>query len=412
MTKQAMSTPANRPFHLVYLLQSLGGGGMENGVVNLLNRMDPARFRVTLALMEPECRLADRIRRPGTTVVQIPRKRGRDPLYPLRLARAFRELAPDLVHTRGFSSIDGLLGAKLAGVPAIVHTEHGRDVDEADRMRLRRRVLRTALFRFADRVGTVSQELQDCLVANVRVEPEKLRCLPNGVDLSRFDGRRRHGRVRSALAVADDTVVLVSVGRHDPVKDYPSLLHAFAPVAAEHRAELWLLGQGPDTQRLATLATELGVADRVRFLGFRDDVPDVLLDADAFVLPSVTEGMSNALLEAMACGLPAIATRVGGNPELVVDRVTGALVPVGDVGSLTAELERVVGQPRTRQLWGTAARKRVEEVFSLEKMVRRYEELYLELLGEEATHASAPGRAGRAATAPPEHLAAGPVRTR
>lgn len=400
------------PFHLVYVLQSLGGGGMENGVVNLLNHMDRERFRVTLVLMEPEARLADRIRRPGTEIVQVPRRPGRDPFYALRLAAQLRELAPDLVHTRGFTSIDGLAAARLAGVRAIVHSEHGRDVDEADRMRLRRRVMRTALYPFARCIGTVSAELGESLLANVRFPRAKLRLLANGVDLSRFDGTRRHGRVRRELGCPEERVVFVSVGRHDPVKDYPTLLRAFAAAGTTNDSDLWLLGRGPRTEELQGLADELGVSARVRFLGFRDDVSDVLLDADAFVLPSVTEGMSNALLEAMACGLPTVATRVGGNPELVVDRVTGALVPVGEQGPLEVELSRLAEDVATRERWGSAARRRVEEEFSLPAMVARYERMYLELLDEEVPDASAPDRAGRAADAPPEHVAAGPIAAR
>lgn len=371
------------PYHILYVLHSLGRGGTENGVVNLLNRMDPARFRFTIALTERNRDMLERVDRPGVEVVTVRRRWGNDPLYPAQLFALCRRIRPSLIHTRNFSCIEGLAAGRMAGVKAVLHSEHGRDVDEANGFKRRRVLLRSLLYRFADRIVTVSEELREALLAQVDVPERKLQCLPNGVDLARFAIRGGRERVRREWGAAPGEVLVGSLGRHDPVKDYRSLLRGFASfLAARTAAEgstpvrLVLCGEGPEHAALKQLAAGLGIADRVLFPGFRNDVPDVLAAFDAFVLPSVTEGMSNAILEAMATGLPCIATRVGGNGELVSHGVNGLLVPPASPESLAAALRIVADDTAARTRMGLASRRRAETRFSLESMIARYEDLY------------------------------------
>jgi sugar transferase (PEP-CTERM/EpsH1 system associated) len=374
-----MSRPVNmsKPLHIVYVLHSLGRGGMENGVVNILNRADPARFRFTVVLLEKERAMLERVERPGVDVITIRRRWGNDPLFPAGIYNLCRRAEPDLVHTRGFSAIEGLAAARLAGVKAVMHSEHGRDVDEAHRMKPRRAWARTILYKFADRVVTVSEELRASLLAEVRVPAAKVTCLPNGVDLARFDRRFSREHMRYELGIPQDARVIGTVGRHDPVKDYPSLLRAFASVQEQsRRAWLVLCGDGPEGPRLRTMAQDLGIADRTVFTGFRDDVPDVLSAFDVFCLPSVTEGMSNAILEAMASRLPCVATRVGGNGELVTHGVTGLLVPTQNAERLAESLTYLVSDEDVCAQMARASRARAEARFSLDGMVRNYEDLY------------------------------------
>lgn len=371
------------PYHILYVLHSLGRGGTENGVVNLLNRMDPARFRFTIALTERNRDMLERVERPGVEVVSVRRRWGNDPLYPAQLYALCRRIRPDLIHTRNFSCIEGLAAGRLAGVRAVLHSEHGRDVDEAVSFKRRRVFLRSLLYRFADRVVTVSEELREALLAQVDVAPEKLQCVPNGVDLGRFAVRGGREKVRREFGVAPGEVVIGSLGRHDPVKDYRSLIRGFASLVASRRNDpslprvrLVLCGEGPEHAALRALAAELGLADDVVFPGFRNDVPDVLAAFDAFVLPSVTEGMSNAILEAMATGLPCIATQVGGNGELVSHGVNGLLVPPASPESLAAAMHVVADDADERHRMGHASRRRAEFRFSLDGMIARYEDLY------------------------------------
>lgn len=381
-----------KPLHIVYVLHSLGRGGMENGVVNILNRADPARFRFTVVLLEKERAMLERVERPGVNVLTIRRRWGNDPLFPAGIFSLCRREEPDLVHTRGFSAIEGLAAARLAGVKAVMHSEHGRDVDEAHRMKPRRALARTILYKFADRVVTVSDELRASILAEVRVPAEKVTCLPNGVDLARFDRRHAREHMRYVLGIPQDARVVGTVGRHDPVKDYPSLLRAFASVqTASRRAWLVLCGDGPEGARLRTMAQDLGIADRTVFTGFRDDVPDVLSAFDIFCLPSVTEGMSNAILEAMASRLPCVATRVGGNGELVTHGVTGLLVPTLNPDRLAESLTYLVTDEVAAARMSKASRDRAESRFSLDGMVRNYEDLYETLVhGAPAPRPTAP----------------------
>jgi sugar transferase (PEP-CTERM/EpsH1 system associated) len=377
---------AQRSYHILYVLHSLGRGGTENGVVNLLNRMDPQRFRFTIALMEKNRAMLERVERPGVSVVTVRRRWGNDPLYPASLYALFRREKPDLVHTRNFSCIEGLAAARLAGIKAVLHSEHGRDVTEADGLKRRRAFARSILFRCADRVVTVSEELRSTILANVKVVPEKVQCLPNGVDLSRFAPRGARERIRREFGLGADELVIGSVGRHDPVKDYRSLLLAFAAFPDISRLRLLLCGDGPQNLELRELARDLGVAERVLFTGFRDDIPDVLTSFDLFVLPSVTEGMSNAILEAMASGLPCVATRVGGNGELVSHGVNGLLVPPASPEKLHDAVRYLVEDRDARLRMGRAGRTRAETRFSLQGMVARYEDLYEGLISGGRRH--------------------------
>jgi sugar transferase (PEP-CTERM/EpsH1 system associated) len=365
------------PVHVLCLLHSLGRGGTENGVVNLLNRADPDRFRFSLVLMERDRTMLARVDRPGLEVHTVGRRWGNDPLFPLKLASLFRRLRPDVVHTRGFSCVEGIPAARLAGVKAVVHGEHGRDADEAEKMKPRRAAARSLFFKMADAVVTVSDELRRSLLANVRVPEDKIVRIPNGVDPDRFRSAPDRRLARRKLGLPTNARIVGSVGRLDPVKDYGTLLRAFARVhASQPQTWLVLAGDGSDGPMLRALARELRIEDRVRFLGFRDDVPEILAALDVFALTSLTEGMSNSLLEAMGSGLPCVATRVGGNEEIVVEGMTGLLVPPKDAESLSAALSYVAADPALCELLGSTGRRRVESEFGLPTMVARYESLW------------------------------------
>jgi glycosyltransferase involved in cell wall biosynthesis len=198
----------------------------------------------------------------------------------------------------------------------------------------------------------------------------------NGVDAHRFrDDDRETGR--QALGMPADAVVVGTVGRLDPVKDQLGLLEAFARLAkTDSRAVLAIVGDGPCREALEARARMPDLAGRVRLYGERHDVPVLLQGLDVFVLPSIAEGISNTILEAMATGVPVVATRTGGNPELVEDAVTGMLVPVGRPEALAEALRAYVTDPHLRALHGKAARQRVLEEFALGRMARRYADLY------------------------------------
>ncbi len=286
----------------------------------------------------------------------------------LRVARLFRSWRVDVVHTRNVESFFyGLPAARLAGVPAVIHSEHGRTFPEK-RLRV---IVQRLLLRHADAAFTVSEQLRADLVRELRLRSDRLDVLYNGVDIARF-----HPAVRSASCEGTRPLRIGSVGRLVPVKNYPLLLKAFASLPANVPTELVLVGEGPERAALEQLASELGIRARVKFAGHRNDVPQVLQGLDIFVLPSINEGMSNTLLEAMAAGLPVVASDVGGNREIVQDERSGLLFRSGDAEGAASRLLRLAKGADLRHGLGQAAAARVREHFSMEAMLRRYEALY------------------------------------
>jgi len=261
----------------------------------------------------------------------------------------------------------------------VIHGEHGREVTDPHGVGPRRNRLRRLLAPLVDRFVTVSFDLRRWLIEIVGLPEWKILTIHNGVDTTRFSdngweaGRRALGLAREAVAVG-------TVGRLDPVKDQMSLLNAFASVADGPPPRiLMIVGDGPCRASLETRACRPDLAGRVRFFGERGDVPVLLRGLNVFVLPSIAEGISNTLLEAMATGLPVVATRTGGNPELIEDGMTGTLVPVGDPDAMAGAIEAYVRDPHLRARHGQAARRRAVERFDLGRMVEGYRDLYLSL---------------------------------
>ena len=357
-----------RPLHVCHVLLSLKPGGLENGVVNVVNGLDPADFRSSVCCLQQAGEFAARMRS-TTEIVAMGLQPGNDWRLPLRLARLLRALRVDIVHTRNAEPFFyGIVAARLAGVPVVIHSEHGRTFPEKP---LRARVQRF-LLSGANAAFSVSERLKQDLVRELGVSPARFEVIHNGVDIERF--RSAPGTGDRRLSAAD--VVIGSVGRLAPVKNYPLLLRAMARLPALPPSRLLLVGDGPEGPSLQALAAELGLADRVQFAGHRDDVAQALREMDVFVLPSTSEGMSNTLLEAMAAGVAAVASDAGGNGEIIVPEVSGLLFPSADVAALAAQLGRLISDPGLRGKLARAAATRVKVEFSIDAMIRRYEQLY------------------------------------
>ena len=394
-----MRASARRPLvaHVIYRLQT---GGLENGLVNLIDRLPPERFRHAVICLTGATGFAARLRRPDVPIVELGKREGNDPLMLWRLWRLFRRLRPAVVHTRNLAALEAQLPAALAGVPCRIHGEHGWDVHDPEGRSRRYRIVRRLYRPFVHRYVTVSGHLRRYLVEAVGVAPEAVEAICNGVDTGRF----RPGRDRGALPpgfAGEGDVVFGWVGRMAEIKDPVLLARAFvrarrAGGEAAARMRLVLVGEGDERAAVERALAEGGAREAAWLAGARDDVPALMRAFDVFVLPSRAEGISNTILEAMATGLPVIATRVGGNPELVEEAVTGTLVPPGDVDALAAALLRYAGDAALRGEQGRAARERAELRFGIERMVRRYESLYGRLLLERLGGAVA-GQPGGAA---------------
>lgn len=368
--------------HVVHVLDSLAVGGMENGVVNLVNAASPG-IRHTVVTMSAMGPLAERLP-DGVECHCIGKRPGIDVGAMVRLAGLLRGLRPSIVHSRNWGAFDAILAARVAGVSAVIHGEHGREATDPEGLDPRRRRLRRVFAPLVSRFVTVSLDLRQWLLTTIHLPAAKLVTIHNGVDVSRF-ARGDREAARRALRLPGHAVVVGAVGRLDAVKDHGGLLQAFSILRTDQpAAELVIVGDGPRRAHLERQVQELGLTGHVHLLGMRQDVPVLLRGFDAFVLPSLAEGISNTVLEAMATGLPVVATRVGGNPELLEHGVTGALVAPGNPLVLAAALRCYVEDSALREAHGDAGRRRVLQHFTLERMAQAYRELYLSV-GSPAT---------------------------
>jgi sugar transferase (PEP-CTERM/EpsH1 system associated) len=368
------------PLRILHVLNQLGTGGTEHAVLNVVSRLPGSQFEHRFCVI----RKFDREFALNKNLPAEPFVAGeRDAwFFVFRLARIMKAYRPHIVHSRNWGAIEAIPAARLARVPIVIHSEHGYEVETIDRLPKRQQLLRRVVYPMADAVFTVTEELREYHAEQARFSPAKIRVLQNGVDTDRFSPCPEiRQAVRARLGLTPAAMVVGSVGRMVPIKDYATLLKAAACVIARGvDLRVLLVGSGPELEKHRAFAAETPeLAGRVVFLGATENVSEVLNAMDLFVLPSLLEGMSNTLLEAMATGLPVVATRVGGNPELVVDGVTGWLFERGDVSELARRIEELTGRNELRCRFGDAARKRAEQQFSLRAMIERYQSLYLDL---------------------------------
>lgn len=357
--------------HIAHVVLSLQPGGLENGVVNVVNGLDPRRFRSSVVCLKEAGAFAKRITAKGTAIHELHLQPGNDPVMPFRLARWLRLAEVDLVHTRNAEPFFyGCAAAKLARTKHIVHSEHGRTFDD----RPARFWLQRVMTRHADAVFAVSAQLRADVAYHVGIDATRIEVVHNGVDLNRFDRTNRNA-ARAELGIHPESVAVGSVGRLVPVKNYSLLLRALSDPALR-QTQTFLIGDGPERPALEALVRSLGMQDRVRLLGHRDDVSALLAALDIFVLPSVSEGMSNTLLEAMACAVAPVVSDVGGNVEIVRDAMEGLSFPSGDEAALRLALSTLCADPVRREQIGLAARQRVLSDFDLHSMIQRYESMY------------------------------------
>ena len=380
---------------VVHIVHRFDTGGLENGVVNLINHLPARTYRhAVIALTEVDADFSRRVRRGDVDFVSLCKPPGHGVrLYP-RLLRLFRDLRPAIVHTRNLAALECQVPATLAGVPVRIHGEHGRDVEDLAGTRRRYQWMRRAYRPFVHEYVALSRELAGYLERHVGVPPQRIARIYNGVDTERFHPA---GGGRGAIAGSpfnDPSLWLVgSVGRMQAVKAQTLLAHAFVQAIARvpalrERLRLVMVGEGPLRAQAQAVLDAAGAGAIAWLPGERADVPDVMRGLDAFVLPSLAEGISNTILEAMASGLPVLATDVGGNSELVVPDRTGDIVAVNDVQALADGLVRLAADPARAVAMGKAGRQLAERRFGLPAMVASYQDMYQRLLAGHSTSAT------------------------
>jgi len=365
---------ASRRTGILHVVHSLNVGGAEKLVYDLTRRTDAARFAVCVACLDDAGALAGPLAAAGFPVEVIGRRPGLDARVTVHLRRMIARHGIDVVHAHQYTPFFyGVTAARWAGI-ACVFTEHGRH--HPDVRKPRRVAANQVLARLVDASVAVSDYTRAALIENDGFPAERVRVLYNGVDVPEEPPASR-ADARAAMGIAVEDVVIGFCGRLSAEKNVPLLLEAFGRLRARHAtACLLIAGDGPERAALVARAESSGFGSAVRFLGFVDDVARFMAALDVFVLSSVTEGTSVTLLEAMAARRPAVVTAVGGNPEIVLDGVTGLLVPSGDAKALADALGAVIDAPDRGATLGEAGRRRVLENFTFGGMVRAYEALY------------------------------------
>ncbi len=373
-----------RKVKILHVLDSLGVGGTERMLVEVIKGLDEKRFEHAICCITRLGELAGRLPE-GVKCYDMGKGARRDFLMPVKLAQLMHRLRPDIVHTRNWAGIDGALACLLERSPRLVHSEHGRDLPYIHFEPARRKMIRRLVYHLADAVFSVSGELRDYYCRETGFAPERMRVIPNGVDVRRFNAADGHG-ARQELGIEVDDFVIGVVARLSATKDLLTLARAFARLyraQREPRLKLLIVGDGEARAELENFAVEQGLTCAIILAGAREDVPRLLRAMDVFALPSLSEGMPGAILEAMAASLPVVATKVGATPELVTDGETGFLVAPRADEEMAERLSLLLADRELARKLGAAGRQLVQRDYSLEVMLQRYEELYLSSVSHE-----------------------------
>ncbi|APW39493.1 sugar transferase [Rhodoferax koreense] len=379
--------PADKRPLAVHVLYRFDTGGLENGVVNLINHMPTDGYRHAIVALTTITSFRERVKRSDVEYVALEKAPGHGFwLYP-RLYRLFRRMKPAIVHSRNLGALEVQVAAWMAGVPVRIHGEHGRDVGDLDGSNRTYQRVRRLYRPFISHYVALSRDLAGYLTSKIGVPESNIAQIYNGVDLTRFIHH-----VGGVVAIdgcpfsPGDHWMVGTVGRMQTVKDQTSLARAFIRAleirpSLRNNLRLVMVGEGPLRAQALALLEAAGVADLAWLPGERSDVPAVMRGLHCFVLPSLAEGISNTILEAMASRLPVIATAVGGNPELVVHGRTGEIVPANDSEALAQSMVRLASDPARAARMGQEGRAECEARFSLPAMVAAYQGLYDRQLG-------------------------------
>ncbi|MBF0191259.1 MAG: TIGR03088 family PEP-CTERM/XrtA system glycosyltransferase [Magnetococcales bacterium] len=362
---------------IAHLVHRLDIGGLETVVAHLVNRLPPDRFDHAVISLTELTSFRERIHHPRITFHALHKKPGQDLAVWVRLWRFLRAWRPDLLHACNLATLEAAIPARLAGVPAFVHAEHGRDTHDPDGTKVKYLLLRRLLIPWVDAFVPVSGDLERWMRHTVGIPARKIHPILNGVLLPPLRP------LRPEPGESAQPFTIGTVGRMWPIKDHLNLMRAFQRVCQRLPAasvRLVIVGDGPERAAVEAHAARWNLEDRVRITGWQTDVLAFLREFDLFVLPSKAEGTPLTLLEAMAAALPVVATRVGGVPDLVVENQTGRLVPPGDPDALADAMLDYLAHPAQGRLHGLAGRQRVESRFSMDGMIEAYQRLFEGLL--------------------------------
>jgi sugar transferase (PEP-CTERM/EpsH1 system associated) len=369
-----MSTGDLRRLKIGHVVHQLGIGGLERIVVTLMEGVDQREFTSSVYGIAGGGELMREMESKGFEVRVLAKGAGLAPLIPFRLASLFKKDHVDVVHCHNFGAFAyGAVAGRMAGVRGIVYTAHGPVFPSRPRQAFFQRLP------LADRVVTVSEFLRRGAVEETGLDPSRVITIRNGIDYSRY--AKKDPSISTAkrveIGAKERDVVIGVVARLSPEKDHHTLIEAFARVVGGRpESRLVVVGDGELMPSLRERCAALGIERSVIFLGSRTDVPDLLATFDVFAISSREEGLGITILEAMAAGVPVIATSVGGIPEIIEHGVAGITVPPGDPSVFADAIEWVLSHKAAAEEMAAKARDRIRDGFGIDRMIEAYEDLY------------------------------------
>lgn len=382
MASDYLHSNVKRKRRIVHVMYSFGIGGLENVIVQLINRLPADDFEHVVLSLTTISEFRNRISQPDVRFIALEKPPGHAlALYP-KIYNLLRDLKPDILHTCNLAALEIVPLAWLARVPFRVHAEHGWDAHDPDGSSRKYRFLRRMYKPFVSHYVAVSKDIADYLLGPIGVPSSRLALIPNGVDTSDFAPKGQAVTLPPGCPFLPGRHWLIgTVGRLQTVKNQQLLARAFIELLHTHpetrqRCRLIIVGEGPLRNEIESVLAEAKVEHLAWLAGARNDISAILPALDCFVLPSTAEGTSCTLQEAMSCGLPVVATAVGGTPDLVVNGATGFLVPSGDVKAMTTAIWKMYSEPIRTEAMGASARVHALANFALSAMIARYAGLF------------------------------------
>lgn len=364
---------------ILHVMQVAGAEVLVAQTIRLLS----AKIKSTVFCLDSIGPIGEQLQSEGVKVICLQRKPGRDWGLGKRLAVAAKEHQIDVMHAHQYTPYFYAAMARIYGGARyrLILTEHGRHYPDIVSP-LRRTINRVFLSRYADAVNACCRFSAEALAQNDGFRRSLVEVIENGIQYDRYQKQPDRADLRKQLGLDCKRRYIATVARFHPVKDHDSLIRAFAQLTAQYDdVDLLLVGDGALREQLASLVKTLGIENRVRFLGVRSDVPDILQAVDIFALTSLCEAASLTLLEAMASGLPVVVTDVGGNPEIVRKDIDGYLAPRQDVHGIAQALRKLLDDPEQARKMGASGRECVREHYTLDRTINRYYQLYRQLAG-------------------------------
>lgn len=365
--------------HTIYAFKE---GGMERGLLNIVNHGDPSRFTHTIICLTEAGAFARQITSASCQVIELHKYPGHDFGVIRKIASAASQCRLDILHARGWPTlVETAVAARLARVKATVYGFHGKTMSDLSQRSLLRRAVQALTIRAYRNVVTLNSRMRSDFAREAWLPESRIAVIANGVDVTRFSPGRKNEAVRKQYGLPADRLIVGNVARLDPVKNHEVLLHAVAKIAKHRRPPFVLIiGDGDHRPVLEQLIKALGLTNHVLLPGYREDIPSFLSCMDVYVQSSHYEGFSNTVLEAMASGLPIVASDVGGTRDLFLEGQEGRFFAPNDAQGLADVLTKFQENELLRKAMGDRARRRAAETFSLEAMVRQYEALYEKLV--------------------------------